>query len=45
MHESEVMQTNLVYPPLDEAFIDRFLEAFHKILTNRDALLVHGGNR
>jgi dTDP-4-amino-4,6-dideoxygalactose transaminase len=45
MHEKEIMQTNLVYPPLDEAFIDRFLEAFDKILANRDALIAHRGNR
>lgn len=38
LHELEAMQTNLIYPPLDEAFIDRFLEAFEKILANRDAL-------
>jgi len=39
MHEREAMQTNLIYPPLDEAFVDRFVGAFTKVLANRDALL------
>ena len=38
LNDSEILLTNLIYPPLDEAFIDRFLDAFEKIVANRDAL-------
>lgn len=37
----EVMLTNFIYPPLTEADMDRFADAFEKVLSQRDALLAH----
>jgi dTDP-4-amino-4,6-dideoxygalactose transaminase len=39
LQNSEVMLTNFIYPPLSEGDMDRFTEAFSKVLKNRDALL------
>lgn len=41
LQEREVMLTNYIYPPLTEADMDRFADAFEKVLANRDALLAH----
>lgn len=38
LNDREILLTNLIYPPLEEEFIDRFLEAFDKIVANRDSL-------
>lgn len=37
--EKELLVTNIIYPPLTEADMDRFVEACAKVLRNRDALL------
>lgn len=39
LHKSDLMWTNITYPPLTEEFMDRFVEACAKVLDNRDELL------
>lgn len=36
--DSELMVTNIIYPPLTEADMDAFVEACSKVIRNRDAL-------
>ena len=38
IHEQELMLTPFMYPPLTETDMDRFADAFDKVLLNRDAL-------
>ncbi len=38
LESHEILLTSLIYPPLEEADMDRFVEVFVKVLNNRDAL-------
>jgi len=39
LQDSELIWTNIIYPPLSEDDMDGFVEACRKVLANRDALL------
>ena len=39
MQDSDLMWTNIIYPPLDETFMDKFIEACHKVISNKETLL------
>jgi len=43
LQDEDLMWTTMIYPPLTPAFLDRFVDAIHKVIANRDALLAADG--
>jgi perosamine synthetase len=45
LQDHEVMLTGAIYPPLSNEHVERFVEAFAKVIANRNALLSHHARR
>ena len=45
LNDEEIILTNIVYPPLTEQDMDRFTDAFKKVIRNKNALLEYGAKK